>query len=312
MDIDYLRCFIQAAESGSFSEAAEKLYLSPSTVSRRMTRLEQELGVPLFVRHPFTSTLTEAGRNYLPRMREIVFHYDHLLAQIQDDKEGGKRFRLACIGHHLPELLHQIYRELALQYPASALTINRFYNLDIGQVFDSDHSDLLFADETMLTEKNGLSVRPICRATFDFVCSIRHPYAKLKKVPLSALAKEKLILWPSRRSPSSFKRIKEAFETLDCWANIEIHHLPREELLWNVQWLNENTIFTSDCLTALPEYLTHVPIEGIDPLQLIAVYKAGYSNPLLEPTLELIGRLTSCALAPQTGNTVNLASSSSK
>lgn len=290
MDIDYIRCFIQAAESGSFSEAAEKLYISPSTVSRRMTSLEQELGVQLFVRHPFTSILTDAGRNYLPRMREIVSHYDRLLEQIQMDQKGGKCFRLACVGHHLPKLFHQIYRELTLRYPAMTLTMNRFYNLDIDQIFETDNSDIVFADETLHVERARLSVLPVSRATFDFVCSVRHPYAKLERIPLSALAKEKLVLWPSRRSTSSFKRIREAFEPLDYWRNIEIRHLPRDELLWNVQWLNENTIFTSDCLTDLPEYLAHVPIEGIEPLQLTAVFKTEHANPLLEPTLELIER----------------------
>lgn len=292
MDIEYIRCFIQAAESGSFSEAAEKLYISPSTVSRRMTSLEQELGVRLFFRHPFITVLTDAGRNYLPRMREIVTHYDGLLEQIQMDQKGGKSFRLACIGHHLPKLFHQIYRELTLHYPALALTMNRFYNLDIDQVFEADNSDLVFADETLPIKRPCLSSRPVLRASFDFVCSVRHPYAKLESIPLNALTKEKLVLWPSRRSPSSFRRIKEALEPLGCWQNVEIRHLPRDELLWNVQWLNENTLFTSDCLIDLPEYLAHVPIEGIEPLQLTAVFKKEYANPLLAPTFELIDKLT--------------------
>ena len=43
-----IRCFLEAAHSGSFTEAAEKLYMTQPTFGRQISSLETELGFPLF------------------------------------------------------------------------------------------------------------------------------------------------------------------------------------------------------------------------------------------------------------------------
>ena len=62
MELESLRVFLAAAEAGGFSPAARRLYISHSTVSRRVASLERELGVRLFDRAGRTQTLTQAGR----------------------------------------------------------------------------------------------------------------------------------------------------------------------------------------------------------------------------------------------------------
>ena len=62
MELESLRIFLAAAGAGGFSQAARLLYISHSTVSRRVSALERELGVKLFDRGSRTQLLTEAGR----------------------------------------------------------------------------------------------------------------------------------------------------------------------------------------------------------------------------------------------------------
>lgn len=61
MDADKLRIFLTVARCGSISEAARRLYVSHSTVSRAVAALEEELGAELFVRSNRSCTLTPAG-----------------------------------------------------------------------------------------------------------------------------------------------------------------------------------------------------------------------------------------------------------
>ena len=56
-----LATFIQVAENGSFSKAAEKLYITPSAVIQQINNLEQELQVTLFKRTRHGTQLTPAG-----------------------------------------------------------------------------------------------------------------------------------------------------------------------------------------------------------------------------------------------------------
>ena len=50
MNPKQLHCFITAAQEGSFSKAAKKLYLSQQALSKTIDKLEEELDVPLFIR----------------------------------------------------------------------------------------------------------------------------------------------------------------------------------------------------------------------------------------------------------------------
>jgi len=67
--IRQLRYFVEIAECGSFSGAAERLYIAQSALSRQITALEQQLGTPLFERTARLPRLTLAGQAFLERAR---------------------------------------------------------------------------------------------------------------------------------------------------------------------------------------------------------------------------------------------------
>ena len=62
MDLANLNAFIAIAETGSFSEAGERLHLTQPAVSKRIAALEQQLGARLFDRLGREIGLTQAGR----------------------------------------------------------------------------------------------------------------------------------------------------------------------------------------------------------------------------------------------------------
>ena len=62
MELLQLRYFFESAQSGSFSKTAKKYMVPLTSVSASIRRLEQELGCPLFVRHPNCVSLNEKGK----------------------------------------------------------------------------------------------------------------------------------------------------------------------------------------------------------------------------------------------------------
>jgi DNA-binding transcriptional LysR family regulator len=59
----YLRYVLAAADKRSFRQAAAELQVWESTIGRGIRELEEEVGVALFIRHPGSITLTNAGNN---------------------------------------------------------------------------------------------------------------------------------------------------------------------------------------------------------------------------------------------------------
>ena len=66
MEISQLEAFLEAVERGSFRRAAEALFLAQPSISARIQRLEDELGVPLFHRMVQGVRLTDMGRIFCP------------------------------------------------------------------------------------------------------------------------------------------------------------------------------------------------------------------------------------------------------
>ncbi|MDO5704907.1 MAG: LysR substrate-binding domain-containing protein [Paracoccus sp. (in: a-proteobacteria)] len=69
---DEIAAFTSVATQGSFAEAARRLDVDPSLLSRRVRRLEERLNVRLFARTTRKVTLTEAGERYLSRVAELM------------------------------------------------------------------------------------------------------------------------------------------------------------------------------------------------------------------------------------------------
>lgn len=72
MEIEQLRVFLTLAETKNISRAAERLFVSHSTVSRSLSALEDELGVRLVERGNRVFGLTEAGERLRERASEAV------------------------------------------------------------------------------------------------------------------------------------------------------------------------------------------------------------------------------------------------
>jgi DNA-binding transcriptional LysR family regulator len=64
MDTELARTFLAVVATGSFVDAAQRLYVTQSTVSSRIQRLEEQLGAELFVRNKAGTTLTPAGGQF--------------------------------------------------------------------------------------------------------------------------------------------------------------------------------------------------------------------------------------------------------
>lgn len=77
--LDRIRILAQVVESGSFSRAARALNLAPSSVTRAIDALEQQLGIPLFKRSTRQLVLTSQGEYFLARSLPLLEEADQLV-----------------------------------------------------------------------------------------------------------------------------------------------------------------------------------------------------------------------------------------
>ena len=80
MELRQLRYFVAIAESGSFSRAAEKVFVAQSALSHQIAQLESELGTALFHRSRRGIDLTEAGQRFAPHAVSILRQTEEAVA----------------------------------------------------------------------------------------------------------------------------------------------------------------------------------------------------------------------------------------
>lgn len=81
-----MQAFVATADAGSFSEAARRLAMSPSMVTKHVEALERRLGTRLLHRSTRRLVLTEAGSDYRDRCRYLLAEVDEIEAGVSTDR----------------------------------------------------------------------------------------------------------------------------------------------------------------------------------------------------------------------------------
>ncbi|NMG40590.1 LysR family transcriptional regulator [Chelativorans sp. ZYF759] len=123
LDWDKLRVFHAAAEAGSFTHAADRLKLSQSAISRQVSALEQEVGVPLFHRHARGLEMTEQGEILYHTANEVLMKLEGVRLRLNETKDtpSGQLRVTTTVGlgsgwltERLPEFM-DLYPDIQLQ-----------------------------------------------------------------------------------------------------------------------------------------------------------------------------------------------------
>lgn len=182
MDLEQARTFLAIVETGSFMAAAERVFVTQSTVSMRIKALEQQLGRTLFERSKAGASLTPAGLQFLKHATAMVRIWQQ--ARLELSLPQGYTMALTVGGNFslwdefLFDWLHEVRRnspEIAVQaqYGFSDQLMQKLIDgsLDLGVMY-TPHSrpgfevEHLFDDELILISR---SRRPPSRPGRDYV-----------------------------------------------------------------------------------------------------------------------------------------------
>ncbi len=127
MDLDAVRTFVAAADSGQFQEAAAALSISQQAVSKRIAALERDLEVRLFTRTPRGARLSIDGQAFLPHARELLRVEQRADASV---RPGRRALRVDVVSRRIaPAVLLQDFHRLR---PEIELDVVALLGADVG------------------------------------------------------------------------------------------------------------------------------------------------------------------------------------
>ncbi len=206
MDTANLQAFIKVAETGSFSHAAQQLFITQPAVSKRIKQLEQQLDSKLVDRKGKQLHLTQTGQALLPRARDILNRIQSAQQQIAD-MEGSPMGTLSmATSHHIGlHRLPPILRAFNAHYAEVELDLHFMDSEQACQLIE--HNELDVAVVTLPLEDNPkLDFIRVWDDPLVICCASDHPLTSESSPGLQDLIRHPAVL------PSHGTFTREAIE----------------------------------------------------------------------------------------------------
>lgn len=216
-----LEYFVAAAETGSVTAAANKVFLSQSAVSTALAELEDTLGIQLFIRHARGLTLTTAGRQIMIESRQLLGQADELQDSAKDlSGSFTGKLSVGCYSTLAPLLLPRVIDAFLSEHPAVDLDFSVGSHVELRDKLRSGTCDVaLLYDYDFGTEQfpADLSKHTLRSIPPHAVLPPESKLTRLKSVPLEKLVGEPMILFDL---PPGGEYFKSLFTRRDMTPNI--------------------------------------------------------------------------------------------
>ncbi len=192
MDLQQLRYLIAVADTGNFTRAAEKCFVSQPSLSQQIINLEDELGHKLFHRLGRRAVPTEAGTAFIERSRRILADVENAAREVRDDPELGRRIVVGTIPTVAPYLLPPVIQRCRTEYPKLVVHAREDFRLGLTRGVVDGEIDMAIV--SLPVKDPQLSVELLFTEKLLLVVGREHRLAKAKSVSATDLADETFIL----------------------------------------------------------------------------------------------------------------------
>ncbi len=275
---DYVYAVYQA---GSFTKAAESLYISQPSLSVAIRKIEKEVGAPLFDRIGNGVVPTEIGLEYIAAAEKILRIEQDFSNRIHDIYEletgslsvGGTNYLCSYV-------LPRIITRFKTLYPKIDVTLTEAHSAMLGEMIEREELDIvvdsfdanmdLYEGEPLLSEQILLCLpanRPINRRFSDFALSPRDIYEgkilpeKAKPLPIRHFRDEPFILLKSNND--MYHRAEKIFKSAEINPPV-LFQVDQLNISYALAESGMGACFATDTLFKFAEFNNHVRLYNID------------------------------------------------
>ncbi len=189
MELYELRQFAAFADAGTLSEAANFLHLSQPALSRNMKKLENDLGVTLFIRQKNRLELNENGKYFLELSKMLLTDADSLKAKLRDFDQKNHTITLGVCA---PAPVWRLVPFISNLYPHMALQTEMDDSNRLLSDLSSDVYQLVAVHQK--PQESSFYFKECCHENLLFALPKGHRYAKRKSLSFAEMNGENMLL----------------------------------------------------------------------------------------------------------------------
>ena len=224
IEIGDIEAFIEVAETNSFAKAASNLNLSQPALSRRIQKLEYELGTSLFDRTTRSVQLSYSGRNFLERAKRIREAIQTATKTLNEKYTFPSIVKIAAVNTALKNIIFPTIKLFKEQNPNSKIQIiEKSANYVVDSVLGGECD---FAINFMGLQEPGIEFEPLFEEEYVVVFPKGDELEKKRKIKISDIkGRDFIAVWKGSGSRIYFEdALAKHKETLE-WT-YEVRHVP--------------------------------------------------------------------------------------
>ncbi len=193
MEIQQLNYFIKTAEVLHFTQAAELCFITQSALSQQIKKLEEELGMPLFIRIGKKVQLTEAGVVFLLHAKQVIENVENSKQAIEDLNEMiGGELRIG-VTYIFGLLVLSIVNSFAKRFPKLKIVIEYDSTEPLKNKLINNKLDLVLVISSNIME-SPIQYIPLFSSNLVMAVAKTHPLAALDSIAFKKIEEIPLIL----------------------------------------------------------------------------------------------------------------------
>ena len=287
MRIDDLEVFRVLAETLSYTNTANRLYLTQSSLTRTIQQMEEELGFQLFDRSRRSVSLTAAGESFYRESQAVLESYRACVEKARDAEHGASG--VVRFGAHMYFTNGVVY--------------------DIIEGFQAEHADILLKISSNDTEhmihalnegeidcaictgrSSGRDVERIALKRYRdcAVLSPQHPLAEREELDFSDLKNERFMVISRKLAGRGYEQICDKAHTADFDPNIEEQADSVAHLLALVATGKYVTILSENYQAMSCNRLRFVPLTDDSTVELAFLWNRSNQNPCVRTLADYV------------------------
>ena len=286
LDIRQLECFIAVAEEGNLGRAAARLHMTQPPLTRRIKRLETDVGAKLFIRTPRGVEITAPGQALLEQARRIVALSD-LALEITSAAHAGEVGQLVAgyFGSPIFGDVPRLLSEFSQENPGIEIRLERVPKTEQPDALRDGRIHIGFS--RVYSPADDLVILDIAQEALFAAASISHRLAAKASLELADLANEPLVLFPRAR-PSFADEVMQMCAAAGFKPQVHSEVEDAVTGLANVAVGSIVAIVPASATNIALPGLAFIPIADAPRQALSCIYRADDPSPVLAKLLEYI------------------------
>ena len=252
MNLKSLRYIITIAEEQNLTKASKRLFVSQSTLSLFLRKLEEELGLSLFERSKNKLTITPAGRLYAETARELLHMEEKLYEKLNLNKKS-QTLNIGISSLMVMSVFSQTISEFTRQFPNFTVNVTEGRAVALMELLYQDKLDVIIIGRPEIVKDERCHTEVWKHEKVFLLIPPKHPHADVASstnyydppvADMSLFANETFALTP--RNTCDYQIADKIFKDYNMNASITWE-------MNNTQTLC-NMVLDGICLSAIPSY----------------------------------------------------------